>query len=218
MSADNRSTHTDALATLGTIIDINKEKRDAIHLGVEPIIAGEDLKPGDHVGIASNGKAMKADLKYTLSSVKPVGIVDPFITKRGGIKAGEAFWLIVYPRQITSLRHVWEHPDFKDSQETATKVEYITVLPEQAFKAKLLIGDPECVKANQDMEDEASRLNTNLEELLSHANQWEQGSEEYWTQGGDFDGEYLTQQFWDAWAVMYGREPKVRDSHFSCSC
>jgi hypothetical protein len=209
MSADNRSTHTDALATLGTIIDINKEKRDAIHLGVEPIVAGMILQRGAHIGIGPNGKAYDANY---MPELKAVGIVDPFL--RDKVKKGEAFWLIVYPRQITSLRHVWEHPDFKDSKETT----YVVVSPEQAFKAKLMIGDPECVKANQDMEDEASRLNTSVEELLAHANQWEQGSSEYWTQGGDFEGEYLTQQFWDAWAVMYGREPKERTSHFSCSC
>lgn len=39
MSADKRSIHTDALHTLGTIIG-EGEKRDAIHIAVEPCIAG----------------------------------------------------------------------------------------------------------------------------------------------------------------------------------
>lgn len=43
MSADNRSISTDALATLGTII--KDGGRDAIHLAVEPVIAGEELRP-----------------------------------------------------------------------------------------------------------------------------------------------------------------------------
>jgi hypothetical protein len=42
-----RSVATDALATLGTIID-DTQKRDAIHIAVEPVIAGERLRPGDH--------------------------------------------------------------------------------------------------------------------------------------------------------------------------
>lgn len=102
MSADNRSTHTDALATLGTIID-NTAARDAIHLAVEPVIAGENLHPGDHIFLR-DGKA------YGAIGEKLLGIVDPFLTVP--VAKGERFWLIVYPRQITSLRHVWEHPSF----------------------------------------------------------------------------------------------------------
>src|SRR5690348_4912807 len=100
MSADKRSTHTDALATLGTIIEDGG--RDAIHLAVEPIEAGEQLYPGQHIGIVDGKASTKAK--------KKLGIVDPFID--GFVPKGQKFWLIVYPRQITSLRHVWEHPDF----------------------------------------------------------------------------------------------------------
>lgn len=50
MSADKRKVSTDALETLGTIID-SGQKRDAIHLAVEPVIAGECLAPGAHVVI-----------------------------------------------------------------------------------------------------------------------------------------------------------------------
>jgi hypothetical protein len=107
MSADNRSTHTDALASLGTIIN-EGEKRDAIHLAVEPVIAGQRLAPGMHVGL-KDGRAFG-------EGVKGVGIVDPFLTTP--VRKGERFWLVVYPRQITSLRHVWEHPDFPASGET----------------------------------------------------------------------------------------------------
>lgn len=45
MSADNRKVTTDALETLGTIIGTS-EGRDAIHLAVEPVEAGERLSPG----------------------------------------------------------------------------------------------------------------------------------------------------------------------------
>lgn len=106
--ADKRSVHTDALATLGTIIGAG-EKRDAIHLAVEPVIAGHDLMPGNHVTI-KGGVAVNATVGQGL------GIVDPFIS--GLIEKGERFWLVVYPRQITSLRHVWEHPSFPASGET----------------------------------------------------------------------------------------------------
>lgn len=104
MSVDKRKVSTDALETLGTIID-NTAGRDAIHLAVEPSVAGEILYAGQHIGYV-NGKA-------TTKAKKKVGIVDPFII--GPVPEGSMFWLVVFPRQITSLRHVWTHPDFEES-------------------------------------------------------------------------------------------------------
>jgi hypothetical protein len=99
--------HTDALDTLGSVISAD-EKRDAIHLAVYPAEAGEALIPGDHVILGKDGKARSAPERGN-----GVGIVDPFLIKM--VKAGERFWLVVYPRQITSLRHVWEHSAFPRS-------------------------------------------------------------------------------------------------------
>lgn len=104
------TTHTDALDTLGTIIG-DGEKCDAIHIAVFPIEAAERLSPGDHVVINDAGRA---------SWVPPgrgIGITDPFLTNF--VFPGERCWVLLYPRQITSLRHVWEHPAFPASQETA---------------------------------------------------------------------------------------------------
>jgi hypothetical protein len=70
MSADNRAVHTDALATLGTIIG-EGEARDAIHLAVEPVVASESLWPGCDVGLLPDGTASR--------HAPPLGIVDPFI-------------------------------------------------------------------------------------------------------------------------------------------
>lgn len=112
MSADKRTVSTDALETLG-MIHTREEKRDAIHLAVLPVEAGEDLSAGDHVHVL-DGKAFHA----TAYSNDAVGIVDPFIHKPnysyGGVNKGERFWLVIYPRVITSLRHVWTHPAFAD--------------------------------------------------------------------------------------------------------
>ena len=47
---DTRSPITDALETLG-MIHFKKEKRDAIHLAVEPVTAGKPLRPGERIGI-----------------------------------------------------------------------------------------------------------------------------------------------------------------------
>lgn len=53
--SDKRQVRTDALGTLGTLIGEN-EKRDAIHLAVIPVKAGQDLSPGESIR-ALNGVA-----------------------------------------------------------------------------------------------------------------------------------------------------------------
>ncbi|AHC56542.1 hypothetical protein JJJA_0026 [Achromobacter phage JWDelta] len=103
---DKRSPSTDALETLG-MIHFKPEHRDAIHLAVEPVIAGEELKPGQHIGMVDGFAFGKAP-----NLVRLVGIVDPFLPRN--VKQGEKFWLVIYPRMVTSLRHVWEHPDFPE--------------------------------------------------------------------------------------------------------
>ena len=108
----DRTVHTDAVATLGQIID-ETQKRDAIHLATEPVVAAEKLFPGQDVGILDGQGSARA--------TKLVGIVDPFL--KGPVFPGQRFWLIVYPRQITSLRHTWEHPDFPDAVAKATMPE-----------------------------------------------------------------------------------------------
>lgn len=67
-NGDKRSVSTDALETLGTIID-DRAGRDAIHLAVEPVKAGERLQPGQHIGVASG-------LAYATVACKKLGIVD----------------------------------------------------------------------------------------------------------------------------------------------
>jgi hypothetical protein len=110
----DRTPSTDALETLG-MIHFKTEKRDAIHLAVEPVIAGEILEPGACIGII-DGEAYRAGtiLNYDdgrpTKQVKAQGIVDPFLPR--SVLPGESFWFIMNPRMVTSLRHVWDHPDF----------------------------------------------------------------------------------------------------------
>ncbi len=107
--SDKRSVATDALATLGTIIDAN-QKRDAIHLAVEPVIAHATMAAGQHVTVRDG-------MAYPATVGQGLGIVDPFLTN--GVRAGERFWFIMYPRMVHSLRHVWTHPAFADEVGTA---------------------------------------------------------------------------------------------------
>lgn len=104
MSADKRSVHTDALETLGTIIN-EHAGRDAIHVAVEPVQAGTKLYPGQDVGLVGGMAFNEVD--------ESTGIVDPFL--KGPVFEGQYFWMLLYPRTITSLRHVWSHPAFPES-------------------------------------------------------------------------------------------------------
>jgi hypothetical protein len=86
---------------LGKIIE-GEVHRDAIHMAIAPVVAGERLAPGQHVGVSGETAGQ--------STVK-IGIVDPFLP--GPVFKGDRFWLFLYPNTITSLRHEWTHPAFE---------------------------------------------------------------------------------------------------------
>lgn len=90
---------------LGQIIEEGRAVyRDAIHIAVAPVVAGDTLEPCYHVCLDKEGKAI-----YALPD-QGVGIVDPFL--RCTVHKGQRFWLYLYPGTITSLRHTWSHPAF----------------------------------------------------------------------------------------------------------
>ena len=114
MSADKRSVSTDALETLGKI-HTRPEFRDAIHLAVEPVEAGEVLNPGTPI-VIRDGKAHRPMTQGwgidSTNAEQATGIVDPFLPR--AVLPGERFWFVINPRMITSLRHVWSHPLFPE--------------------------------------------------------------------------------------------------------
>lgn len=189
MSADNRTVATDALATLGTVIGPN-EKRDAIHLGVIPIKAGCELRRGDHVGIGHDGCAYA-------KNCESIGIVDPFISV--GVSAGEWFWLIIYPRVITSLRHVWTHPKIAD--EPAAK----TVSP--------TMSDSEIWLRNFVASADCPRYET----VIAAAVDGSRYDEYLHFDGQDAHGE-IPPEFWDHVENVTGEKITHRPGYFSCSC
>lgn len=113
-NADKRSPSTDALETLG-MIHFKPEARDAIHLAVEPVVAGQRLNVGERIGIV-NGVAYPVDSRLCRDEndlyvqIRYHGIVDPFLPC--AVEKGQSFWFVMAPRMVQSLRHVWEHPDF----------------------------------------------------------------------------------------------------------
>lgn len=186
MSGDNRSVSTDALGTLGTII--TSGGRDAIHLAVEPTVAKEMLKPGWDVG--ADG-----------TTEKPwVGIVDPFLKK--GVRPGEMFWLVLYPRTITSLRHVWSHPAFPDESEMKAHGERA---------ASLLSGASE-----EWLRDFISQKGgVNYEQVLQQATGDHNGA--VYIEGASESGD-LPDEFWYHVEVVTGKQINKRTPWFSCAC
>ena len=231
MIEDKRKVFTDALQTLGTIIS-PFEKRDAIHLAVEPVKAKDYLQPGEAVTV--NGD------RLTDETTSFVGIVDPFLTVN--VKPGQYFWLIVYPRQITSLRHVWSHPDFPESKLEENKdgltVESIRKLREFTFPHS---DSPESdivkISANSWMRCFKNRLGAydeDVDEFIKNVKDNLNCSTKYIYGGGDqvLDFKCLEDdcplyyreemdKFWKYYEILTNNrvdEETKEKAYFACSC
>lgn len=212
--ADKRTVTTDALETLGTIID-DKQGRDAIHLAVENVVAGEKLYPGQDVGLAPNGSA------WSSGAFKKVGIVDPFIA--GPVFPGQRFWLVVYPRKITSLRHVWTHPDIPDRVETPSPALYdgsmnVHVDVDKARKDQKASSEKwmrEWAVRHMGY-DYCGSSDGNLSEEKAFENAIEAGRE---NSVGPYESarDYIDDEWWNHWEAITG-EKGERGEYFSCEC
>jgi len=193
---DKRSVSTDALETLGTIIGPG-QGRDAIHLAVEPVEAAIDLYPGQDVGLV-DGKAGVTD--------DPVGIVDPFL--RNKVLKGERFWLVVYPRQIASLRHVWTHPKFPDPDQPA-----LAAVLEPPRESQRFIRE-----AAREIGVDSADLLERLKDYLDDRDSGE--SENGICFGDEIDSWELPEGFWLHYEAVTGRKvpEKFREVYFRCAC
>ncbi len=179
-----------ALDSLGEILPTDPG-RDAIHLATHAVTSEERLFPGQHIGL-TGGKA-------STSAEKLIGIVDPFLP--GAVHPGQMFWLVLYPRTITSLRHVWTHPD---------------------FSAEPVKADARDVReaSKQYLEDFADRL-FSYEDEGSQLQMLIDGIEG----GGSFgtDIEYgpdlePSDELYRHYAIYTGKEAPVRPEYFRCAC
>lgn len=97
----NKHTNTPEVGKLIT----GQAFRDAIHVAIAPVVAGEQLAPGTRVvlvnGVARDGAWIKTP---------SIGIVDPFLERP--VYVGEKFYIFLFPNTVTSLRHAWTHPAF----------------------------------------------------------------------------------------------------------
>jgi len=104
----------DAVETMGTLLPDDVGGRDAVHVAVVSVRAGCYLHPGQTVTFVDPPVAGKEPVVTEEYEEQSVGIVDPFL--KDSVNRGERFWLYLYPRTITSLRHNWTHPAFPEPQ------------------------------------------------------------------------------------------------------
>lgn len=181
---------------IGKLID-QQRHRDAIHIAVAPIVAGEKLAPGQHVGVHADGKAY---CRHTTS----IGIVDPFLNVN--VQIGEQFYMFLYPGTITSLRHEWEHPAFK------------AVEPPPKADPK----DSDAVLAARGrIAAYAEAVGLSYARTMEAAKEWLQYGEyhvfNYDTPSEAYSG---AEAFWNDYEVVTGEKVEKDKKHnfFSCSC
>ena len=186
--------------TLGKLID-GPAERDAVHVAVCPVVAGEDLWPGAHVGISRNGVA-------TMSLPgNGVGIVDPFLTKK--VDAGQRCYLFLYPGTVTSLRHHWSHPAFESQLPTLADVVQ-GERGDDAAKSRAWIAE---FAEQFDLDYEG--MMAAAEAHLKHNDYIVEHGRERWR---DLFYDHAT-EFWTHYELVTGEKVEDKDAgFFSCSC
>lgn len=90
--------------------------RDAIHIAVIPLIAGEDLYGGAvQLKVGTKNVALRAKDSYY--GGESIGIVNPWHPASQGdyenvVRKGEAFYCLLNPGSVTGMRHHFQHPVF----------------------------------------------------------------------------------------------------------
>lgn len=204
----------DAVETMGKILpdEIPVGTRDAVHVAVIAATAGMPLRAGDHVSY-DKGEA-NGNQRYS----KYIGIVDPFL--EGTVKTGQTFWLFLYPRTVTGLKHVWEHPDLTELSDkdvetikdvtkkvrteadvTATRADAVEYLHQWAGEhgvsyKSMLVTIKECINDEGELDDYINLGTGSSEEI--------DDPEEFWTNVG--------------LVLNVDIKNKTQITYFTCSC
>lgn len=197
----------DEVATMGEILTNDVGGRDAVHVAVISVVAGEMLVPGDHVGFK---KSAIGEDKPVYAIADRVGIVDPYLKK--DVQKGQRFWLYLYPRTITSLRHNWTHPIFADAVAGSTYVPPATKLDSEKW-LRNFCADADCPAYDTVIELIAHGSIDNNEDEMSATID----SESMRFHGRDASGE-IPPEFWTHVENVLGHAVKHKPSYFSCSC
>jgi len=169
---------------------IGNEPRDAIHIAIIPMQAGEGLRSGDKVKLV-NGKAFKTN------SFTPDGVVDPYISSV--LWKDQWFWLCLYPKTVINLRHEWEHPAFPPSKEASEKWlrDFVSKADCPSYEALL------AATTGDKIDDEEVRYEIDDEYLTFY--------------GSDAHGD-IPPTLWMHIENVTGKKCKYKPTMFSCSC
>ncbi len=184
-----------ALDTIGSVLagDLG---RDAIHLATIAVSSEERVYPSQHVGLVDVDKRLVSP-----NVAKLIGIVDPFLA--APVMPNDRFWLVLYPRTITSLRHVWEHPAFPEQQA-------VTASGWSVEASRAWLEDFADRLFSYGGEDGESKLET-LIAGVAHGGGFGQDIEYG-------DGLSPSNEFWRHYENYTGRKVEDRFEYFSCSC
>lgn len=187
----------DKVPQLGQVIS-EGQKRDAIHIAIAPVVAGEKLRPGQRIGFTGKDNQVGIDSKSI------IGIVDPFLSK--SINKGEYFYMLLMPNTITSLRHNWTHPDFAEEEDLA--------LMDKTYM--VLRGAPESKKWISEFAD---RIGSDYHEIMEGAASYLSHGE-YLVRGGTFEGMGIPDEFWEHYEKVTNSaiDEDRRGTFLSCSC
>lgn len=119
--------------------------RDAIHVAVALVSAGIKLYPGAEIGFLPDGSVgLKVDA---------IGVVDPFL--KNPVFPGEKFWMVLFPKTVTNLRHNWDHPAFASKEELKTNkiVDEKTQVVEAKFEEQIKEKDDRITELENYIED-----------------------------------------------------------------
>lgn len=181
------------MPTVGRLIVNSGESRDAIHVAIAPMVAGQRLTPGQHVGLDP------LNPRKCITYPETVGIVDPFLTRP--VNPGDMFWLFLYPETVTSLRHEWTHPAFPVPQAVGGELSQLSQLWLEEYAAQWDLSGSQLIEAATDYLDNGN--------YFFHPED-----------GGRLEGEYVNDEFWVHFERATGRlvPEDSRDTFFRCSC
>jgi hypothetical protein len=194
---------------VGRILD-KSEPRDAIHIAVASVVAGERLRPGQHIGFQEGNDDGETVVGWLHGNEKAIGIVDPFLPHQA--EEGERFWMFLNPNTITSLRHNWTHPAFGEESKLDKPIASKEASEEwlRNFAATSDCPDYDTLIAAASGDHEKNYGDD------GYMNSCADG--EYLHFGGrDAHGE-IPDEFWHHVEVVTGQKPPVRSRFFSCSC
>jgi hypothetical protein len=182
---------------IGQII-MDEQHKDAIHVAIAPVVASHRLYPGQPIGLGNQG--------YAYATVAdPCGIVDPFLTKT--VEEGQKFWMFLKPGTITSLRHEWTHPAFRNASHpepsihTSSKEMSKTWMTHWAVKhmSEDYYGDDERISPEEAFEKAIAAGHS------THIGPYESARD------------FIDDEWWGHWEAITGM-PGSRGEYFSCSC